>query len=135
MNLRKKKMLAAKTLGVGKNKIIFVKSRLDEIKEAITKQDMRDLYSEKAIIIREKAGRGRKEKKGRRKGAGNIRKKIRERKRKYVILTRKLRKRLDEFRKGRRISGEQVQEARKRIKNRNFKNQAAFNEYLKSLSM
>jgi large subunit ribosomal protein L19e len=135
MNLRKKKMLAAKTLGVGKNKIIFVKSRLDEIKEAITKQDIRDLYSEKAIIIREKAGRGRKEKKGRRKGAGNIRKKIRERKRKYVILTRKLRKRLDEFRKGRRISGEQVQEARKRIKNRNFKNQAAFNEYLKSLSM
>jgi len=57
MNLRKKKMLAAKTLGVGKNKIVFVKSRIDEIKEAITKQDIRDLYNEGAILIKQVMGR------------------------------------------------------------------------------
>ncbi len=43
MNLRTKKELAAKALKVGKERIVFVEARLDEIKEAITKQDMRDL--------------------------------------------------------------------------------------------
>ncbi len=38
MNLSKKKLLAVKTLRVGKERITFSPSRLDEIKEAITKQ-------------------------------------------------------------------------------------------------
>ena len=43
MNLKKKKSLATRTLKVGKERIVFLKSRLDEIKEAITKQDIKDL--------------------------------------------------------------------------------------------
>ena len=53
MNLRKKKILAAKALKVGKERIIFLKPRLEEIKEAITKQDIKDLYKEGAIKIKE----------------------------------------------------------------------------------
>ena len=57
MNLGKKKQLAIRTFGVGKERIIFVKSRLEEIKEAITKQDIRELYREGAIRIQEPKGR------------------------------------------------------------------------------
>ena len=53
MNLRKKKELIARTLKVGKDRITFVESRLEEIKEIITKQDVRDLVADKAIIIKE----------------------------------------------------------------------------------
>ena len=53
MNLKKKKALAARTFGVGLERIEFVKPRLEEIKEAITKQDMKDLKESGAIIIRE----------------------------------------------------------------------------------
>jgi len=84
MNLRKKKMLAAKTLGVGKNKIVFVKSRIDEIKEAITKQDIRDLYNEGAILIRQVMGRRKVERKRKKISVGNVRKKIKARKRKVM---------------------------------------------------
>src|SRR3989344_4610124 len=52
MNLQKKKQLAIKTLKAGKERIVFLESRRDEIKEAITKQDIRDLVSDGAIIIR-----------------------------------------------------------------------------------
>jgi len=50
MNLGKKKLLAARTLKVGKARIFFVDSRKSEIKEAITKQDIRDLKQDGAII-------------------------------------------------------------------------------------
>ena len=46
MNLSKKKALAARTLNVGKARILFNVQRLGEIKEAITKQDIRDLHKE-----------------------------------------------------------------------------------------
>ena len=39
MNLRKKKSLAARTLKVGKGRISFSQSRLDEIKEAIDRNN------------------------------------------------------------------------------------------------
>jgi large subunit ribosomal protein L19e len=135
MNLRKKKILASKTLGIGKNKIIFAKSRLDEIKEAITKQDIRDLYESKAILIKDVKGRKKIKRKKKREDIGNIRKKISNRKRKYIVLTRKLRKRLAEWKKNNKVSGEQLSEIRKKIKNKIFKNKAHFNEYLKSLNI
>ena len=57
MNLGKKKMLASRTLKVGKERIVFVKGRLEEIKDAITKQDIRDLNKEGAILIKDVKGR------------------------------------------------------------------------------
>ena len=41
--LDRRKDLASRVLGVGKRRIIFDSSRLSEIKEAITKQDIKDL--------------------------------------------------------------------------------------------
>ena len=133
MNLRKKKKLAAKTLGVGKNKIIFVKSRIDEIKDAITKQDIRDLLSEGAILIKQASGRKKVKKIRKRRSVGNIRKKIRNEKRKYIFLTRKLRNHLNEQNKIKKISREQIEEIKKKIKNKEFKNKSNFNEYLNNL--
>ena len=98
MNLKKKKNLAKKIFGAGNKRVIFVKSRLTDIKEAITKQDIRDLKNDGAIILREKKGRQKINKKSNR-STGNIRKKVNKRKRTYVILTRKLRKHVSELKK------------------------------------
>ena len=57
MNLAKRKALAAKVLGVGKNRVIFTKESLPEIKEAITRMDIVDLHKSGAIKIREVSGR------------------------------------------------------------------------------
>ena len=133
MNLRKKKKLAAKTLGVGKNKIVFVKLRIDEIKDAITKQDIRDLYGGGAILIKQASGRKKVKKIRKRRSVGNIRKKIRNEKRKYIFLTRKLRNHLNEQNKIKKISREQIEEIKKKIKNKEFKNKSNFNEYLNNL--
>ena len=59
MNLSKKKALAAKTLKVGKDRISFVNARLDDVKEALRKQDIKDLNSEGAIIIKNIKGKKR----------------------------------------------------------------------------
>ena len=131
MNLRNKKELAARTFGIGKKRIIFLESRKDEIKESITKQDIRDLVANGAIIIKEVKGR----KKIRRRNSrstGNIRKKVKERKKKYVIITRKLRN----YARGisSRITKEEHKKIRKKIKNREFKNKMDINKYMGELN-
>ena len=133
MNLRKKKILAAKTLKVGKEKIIFVQTRLDEIKEAITKKDIRDLYESGAIKIKQIIGRKKQIGRKKRKSIGNIRKKIRKRKREYIALTRKLRKQVEETSKIKKISDEQLKIIRKKIKNREFRNKSDIKGYLDNL--
>ena len=60
MNLGKKKNLASRTLGIGKKRIVFLKPRLSEIKDVITKQDIRDLKTEGAIVIKDVKGRKKK---------------------------------------------------------------------------
>jgi len=133
MNLKKKKLLASKTLDVGKARIAFVKSRLDEIKEAITKQDIRDLYNEGAIIIKEVKGRKKIISIKRKKGPGKVRLKKNQRKREYITLTRKLRACVQELKDQRKLSNEKVIDLRKKIKNRFFRSKSHLNEYLKAL--
>ena len=132
MNLSKKKKLAKRTFGVGENRIVFVESRLKEIKEAITKQDMRDLMQDKAINIKEKKGRKKVIRK-RRRSTGNIRKKINTRKRDYVILTRKLRKYVSEIKNKGKISKEEVNDIRKKIRNKAFRSKSHLKEYIEGL--
>lgn len=55
-NLVTQRRLASKILKVGLNKIVFDKSKLEEIKEAVTKEDIRDLIDSKAIIPRQSKG-------------------------------------------------------------------------------
>jgi large subunit ribosomal protein L19e len=132
MNLLKKKQLAARTLKVGKERIVFVKSRLDDIKEAITKQDIRDLIADKAIFVKEIKGR-KKIKKKIRKSTGNIRKKIKTRKQDYVKITRKLRNYISELKKQGQLSQEEVRDIRKKIKNKDFRSKTNLKEYVGEL--
>ncbi len=133
MNLKHKKELVARTFGVGKGKVRFLESRLEEIKEAITKQDIRDLVKDKAIIIQESSGR-RKIKSGVRRSTGNIRKKINKRKINYMIMTRKLRKYIMEIKNSGKISLEEMKNIRKRIKNKEFTSLNALKNQIKEMS-
>ncbi len=130
MNFRNKKELTARTLKVGKGRIRFIESRKDEIKDALTKQDIRDLVASGAIIIKKVKGRKKIEGKERR-SAGNIRKIVKKRKQEYVILTRKLRN----YVKGMapQINKEEFKKIRKKIKNREFKNKMDLKRYVEEI--
>lgn len=131
MNLVKKKKLAEKTLKAGKNRIVFVESRLNEIKEVITKQDIRDLFSEGAIKIKEISGRRKNAKKKRKRGPGKIRKNVNKRKQEYVILTRKLRAYVSSLKSMGKLNAEEVKELRKKIRDSSFRSKAHMKDYLK----
>lgn len=128
MNLKKKKLLAARTFGVGSEKIVFSNSRLDEIKEAITKQDIRDLHKEGAITIKNANGRRKKIVKKKKRSVGNVKKKVKTRKKDYMISTRKLRKHVAEIKE--RLTQKELEDVRKKIKNRFFKDKNHLKEYL-----
>jgi large subunit ribosomal protein L19e len=135
MNLSKKKALASRTLKVGKDRIVFVKERLDEIKEIITKQDVLDLKKDGAILIKPIKGRKKVRKRTRgekTRSPGNVRKKqkLKRKKQDYVKLTRKLRSYLDELKKAGKISQEDIIELKKKIRNRIFKSKSSLREYL-----
>ena len=133
MNLNKKKELAERTLGVGKNRIAFVKSRLDEIKEAITKADIKQLKEEGAIIIKEIKGRKKIVKKKRKRGAGKIRKKVNKRKQEYVKITKRLRVYIKMLKEKKKLSREDFIEIRKKIRNRKFLSLKSLKEYIKTI--
>lgn len=132
MNLAKKKNLAAKVFKVGKERIVFVKSRLNEIKEAITKQDMRDLKNDGAILIKETKGRKKIKRKGKR-SVGKIKKRVNKRKKTYIILTRKLRRYLGSLKAQGKISKEEYSEIRKKIRDSFFRSKVHIKEYLGGL--
>ena len=130
MNLTKKKELAAKTLGVGKNRIYFNSESLTEIKEAITKQDIKDLYQEGIISIKPVKGRKKIVKRKTRRGPGKIKKTVNKRKRIYVAITRKLRAYLNELKKLKIIDRDLYLELRKKIRMKSFRSKAHLREYL-----
>ena len=134
MKLGNKKELAASALKVGKDRIVFVKARLDDIKEAITKQDMKDLNGEGAIRVKEVKGRKVKSiGKRKRRSTGNIRKKVNTRKRDYVIITRKLRAYVKELKEQGKLSKEEVKEIRKKIRNKEFRSKAYLKQHITGL--
>jgi len=131
MNLKKKKELARKTLKAGRKKIVFIKLRLEEIKDAITKQDIKDLYKDGAIVIKQNKGRKTVVKRKRRRGVGKVKKVINKRKKEYVIMTRKLRKYIAALYSQGKISKEEVKDIRKKIRNRIYRSHAHLKELLK----
>ncbi len=133
MNLGKKKKLAAKALKVGEKRIIFVKPRLDEIKEAITKQDIKDLKKDGAIMIRDVKGRKKTTIKRKKRGIGRIKKRVNIRKKIYVTLTRKLRAYVAELKKEGRLNRDEVKDIRNKIRNRVFRSKAHLREYIRGL--
>jgi len=127
--LSKRKVLASKVLGVGKNKIIFDSSKLAEIKEAITKQDIRDLFSSGVISIRETRGKKAVVKRKTKKGPGKTKRKIKHEKKDYVIMVRKLRRYIGELRIQGKITNENYEDLRKKIRTKAFKNKAQLKEH------
>ncbi|MBS3145779.1 50S ribosomal protein L19e [Candidatus Woesearchaeota archaeon] len=79
MDLKVQKRIAASLMGISPKRVWFDPNRLEEIKESITKADMRLLVRDKAVQKKQKRGisgfRSKKIKaqksKGRRKGAGS----------------------------------------------------------------
>ena len=133
MKLDTKKRLAARTLKVGLGRIEFNIDRLDEIKEAITKQDIKDLKESGAIKIKEIKGRktvvGRK----RKRGPGKIKKTVNVRKRTYMIMTRKLRKYVEGVKKQGTLNRDEGKDIRKKIRNRLFRSKAHLKDYIGGL--
>jgi len=131
MNFRKKKKLAARVLKVGAGKISFNSERLDDIKEAITNQDIRDLVKDKAIIIKARKGRRKIVSKKRKRGLGKVKKKVKRRKQDFVKLTRKLRSYAKNLKKIGKINTENYKTIRKQIKNKTFRSKSHLMESLK----
>ena len=134
MNLRNKKELATRTLKVGKKRIVFINSRKDEIKEAIRKEDIRDLVANSAIIVKDIKGRTKTEKRKNRKGTGKIKKNVNKRKQEYVIMTRKLRAYGKEMLTRGKLTKDELKEIRKKIRNRYFKSKAHLKKHIGELN-
>ena len=133
MNLARKKSLAARALGIGKKRIIFLEPRKDEIKEAITKQDIRDLKEDGAIVIKEVKGRKKIQKRKRRRGVGKIEKRVNVRKKNYVTMTKKLRTYVSGLLSSGKINKEDAIDMNKKIRNKFFRSKAHMKEYVGGL--
>lgn len=134
MNLRNKKQLAAKVLKVGKNRIHFDSGKFPEIKEAITRQDIKDLHKEGIISIKPVKGRKKIKRRKTKRGPGKIKKKVNKRKQTYVKITKKLRKYSKELKSCGIISNKLYRELRKKIRMRAFRSKAHLREYLETIS-
>lgn len=131
MKLDKKKALAARMLNVGKDRIWFNPQRLKEIKEAITKQDIKELVSQKIVLIKEITGTKKKKKRKTRRKAGSISKKVRKSKRDYMNKIRKLRLYLKRLKAENKISSADYRKLRNYSKSGIFKDLKHLREYLK----
>ena len=136
--MRMQRRIAAEILGVGVNRIKFDPNRLKDIKEAITRKDIEELIKEGAIKkkpiegYKRRAGREReKRRKKRKRGEGKIRKKVKNRKRNYIILIRNLRNYLKRLKKKGMISREEYHRLRKLAKAGMFKSLKEMKEYIK----
>ena len=130
MKLDKKKVLAARVLKVGKGRIKLDDTRFAELKEAITKQDIRDLHSQGIIQIKEKKGRKKIVRRKTKKRAGKIKKTVNKRKQEYVKITKKLRYYIKELKNQDRITKEDYEDLRKKIRARTFKSKSQLKGHL-----
>jgi len=124
--MRSQKRMASEILNVGVNKVWFDPLRAAEIKQAITKQDIRDLIKDKAIRARpgkKKIANERRE----RRGVGRKKMTVRNRKRKYINLIRKIRTYVRE----QSLPKESVFEIRKLAKAGSFKSLRNVKEHIK----
>jgi len=133
MKLERKKAFAARVLNVGKGRIVFNKDMLSEIKDAITRQDIIELYNSKAIFIREIRGRRAIVKRKLRRRAGSIRKIPKKGKQIYVRRARKFRAYIKELKKRGLLSKENYRKLRQEIRANIFKDKTHIRERIKLL--
>lgn len=129
--------MAAQILNVGTNRVYFDPSRISEIKEAITKQDIIDLIKDKAIKKKPKIGQKRRaakkklkrKQKGRRRGHGNLKKTMH--KENYPKRIRKLRSYLKFLKKKNNLSKEKYRRAYILLNSGELKNKQEIYEKIK----
>ena len=134
MKLERKKELVSRALGIGKGRVRFNNDRLAEVKEAITKQDMKDLLESGAVYILPVSGRKAIVRRERRRTTGKIRMKVVDKKRRYITLTRKFRKYLVALRNQSKVNEEVYQKIRREIKASAFKDINHFKERITQLT-
>ncbi|MCD6371344.1 MAG: 50S ribosomal protein L19e [Candidatus Aenigmarchaeota archaeon] len=127
------KKLAAKVLGVGVSRVWIDPTKLEEVKKAVTKADIRKLVKRGVIKALSEKKKKRKEKKKRKKGPGSRKggKYSRISKKEIWINTvRPLRRYLRELRDGGKISKETYKKVYRLIKGGMFRSRAHLKIYL-----
>lgn len=130
MKLEGKKAFIAEVLGVGKGRIVLNSTRLQEIKESLTRQDIRDLYAQGAILVKDPRGRKKVEKRTIRRKMGSIKKRPINTKRKYMHLTRKLRAFIAHLRIQGKLTDEKYKKIRTQIRASAFNSLGHLKEHL-----
>jgi large subunit ribosomal protein L19e len=132
MSAESQRRLASEILGVGKNKILFDKNKIEDIKKAITRLDIKELIKEGAIKVRiKKKIKVKREK--RNKGVGHTRVKVKRRKEKYVRKIRKLRKYIQEMADKKILANDEKKHLRKMAKAGELKSLRHLQEYITSI--
>jgi len=130
MKLTTQKRMAADILEVGENQVRFDSLRLDEIKQAITKQDIRDLIKDRAI--RKKPGIAHVAKvRRKRTGAGRRKFRVKTRKRDYINRIRKIRTYVRDQMNAGNLTKDLANNVRKYAKAGQFKNLRQAKDYIK----
>ena len=141
MNLRNQKTVSAKILKVGKGKVWFDTTRLDEIKEAITRRDLKSLIGKKIIQQKPDHGTSRvrarkriiQRRKGRQKGPGTKKGKHTARapkKKNWMIQVRGQRKFINELKEKELIEVSVYRKLYRKIKGGYFRNRRHIKLYL-----
>ena len=141
MNLRYKRLMAAKILKVGLARVWFDPLKNEEIKEAITREDIKKLVSQGVILVKQKKGisRGRfrevllQKRKGRMKGPGSKKGKMTSRlsrKRSWVNRIRAQRDLFSEIIEGGKITGDTYKHLRSKAKGGFFRSRRHIKLYL-----
>lgn len=144
MNIKSKKELVARTFKVGKDRIHFDPLQLEEIKKAITKEDIRNLKKKNIITVKPKEGisraRARKRdlqrKKGLQRGYGNRKgtKKARlNPKKAWMTKIRALRRLLKELKSKKEITPKEYRKLYLMAKGNAFKSVKILKEYIKTM--
>ena len=143
MDLRNQRRLAAEILGCGENRIWIDPTRVEDVAEAITRNDVRALINSKAIKAKQKAGisRGRarykheQKRKGKRRGHGSRKgaKKARTPKKKAWINTiRPIRAQLAEYRDSGKIDSRTYRKLYRRAKGGMYRSKARLDTQLRT---
>ena len=142
MNVKNQKRVAAHHMGKGKKRIRLDPSKLSEIKEAITKSDLRSLIAAKAITKKPIKGHSRykarkliiQKRKGKRKGPGSRKGKKTarlSRKRKWISKMRTQRNFVKKLKEKKLISPKAHREIYHRIKSNRFRTVRLIKLYMK----
>lgn len=124
--------IAADILSVGQKRIRFVQSQLSEIKNAMSRDDVRNLIEKKAIVVLPKKGRKKKEKRKKRgEGSRKGSKSGADRKKEWMARVRSQRKLLSYLVDNNILKKEHKRKIYLKIKGNSFRSKKALITYLK----